>query len=143
MRAAVSIWSCDSTVQGPAIVAGDRDHVVHAREALQLEVGDVLAVADGADDRVYLPARDVRGGTGRLDLADHRVHLLGLGPLFHDDHHLDLLSKLVVEILVLGLRRLGLGRWGWAAIGPAGRRPTGSSARSRGPSAGGRGRTPS
>ena len=65
--------------------------MVDAREAVELEVGDVVAVADRADDGVQLAARHMCLRADMLHLAYDRLDLVGRGGLFHDDHHLDLI----------------------------------------------------
>ena len=97
-----SVWSRVSTVHGPAMRAKwsppilraadlqdragvaldlrrgqlvgleDRDDLLDALVALEAEAGDVLAVADGADDRHLLAAAGVRAGRRRTRSARSR-----------------------------------------------------------------------
>jgi hypothetical protein len=93
-----SIWSRPSTVQGPAISANwlggrelvgleDRYDLIDPGVALQPEAGDMVAVADGADDGHQLSLRDVGPGAHALHAAHDRGDLLLGRRRFHHDHH--------------------------------------------------------
>ena len=65
----------------------DGDHPIDAGERLDGQGGQLLAVADGADDGDPLALRHVRLGADLLDAVDDVVDLLCSRALAHDDHH--------------------------------------------------------
>src|SRR5262249_50321731 len=75
--------------------------------ALEVEVGDLLAIADRADYRQHLALGDMGERSYRLDALDDGVNLLLRRVLFHNDHHGCLsFSTSELPILVLGLTAL-------------------------------------
>jgi hypothetical protein len=65
----------------------DRDHAIDAGGALEVDPGDVLAVADRPDHGQLAPVDDMRSGADRLNSLDDGLHLLLGGRRFHHDHH--------------------------------------------------------
>jgi hypothetical protein len=78
---------------GQLVGLEDGHDLGHAGRALELEAGDVLAVADGADDGHLVAPAQVSARTHRLDpLYDLGDLVLGRRR-FHDDHHRFFLSS--------------------------------------------------
>src|SRR3954451_5117030 len=67
--------------------ARDRDHAVHAGEALQAHLADALRVADRADRGGELARHHLGVHAARLQALDDGVDLRGRGLGCHYDHH--------------------------------------------------------
>jgi hypothetical protein len=73
--------------RGELVGLEDRDDAIDAVGALEVEAGDVLEIADRADDRHLLAPARVRPRADRLDPGDDGRHLVLGGRRLHHDHH--------------------------------------------------------
>ena len=72
--------------------------MVDSRGALEIEVANVLAVADDADHGHESAPREVAVRADGLDALDDRL-IGACRPLFHHDHHLCPLESVAVRVL--------------------------------------------
>ena len=73
------------------VFLGDADRLLNAFEHADLEVGDLLAVADDADDRAVLTGRQMCLEADLVQAVFDFLDVLFCGIWFHDNDHNDFL----------------------------------------------------